>query len=143
MSDKPPAQPPVQPPAPEPPKHWLIAHKELVVVVLTFATTLAGAFLTPFFQTVFEGDQSAATPTTSEPVVSRVSLMVHNPYGQDQPGGQYYVRCPLTVKLSGMISVSEGSGTMAYEFVRKEGLSGREEPVGGIKQVVFSEPGTK
>ena len=128
-------------PAPEP-RSWLSAHKEVVVGVLSIIGIVAGAALTPFFSNLFNPPDDAPGPK-QDPVVSRVDLLVHNPYGKDYAESTSSVRCPITVKLSGMISVSEGSGTVVYEFVRKEGLSGREQPVGSTKQVVFSGPGTK
>ena len=63
--------------------------------------------------------------------------------GTGQDAADYgRVRCPVAVRLVGRISVSGGSGTVAYRFDRAEGIDGPTEP-GQVQMATFAAPGTE
>jgi len=81
-------------------------------------------------------------PTTDflkqEPTITGVSLMTDDGY----PSGQYNVRCPFSVGLTGEISVGIKGGVVSYRFVHSQGIGGTEV-ADRVQQLNFSEPDTK
>lgn len=59
-----------------------------------------------------------------------------------QASAEYYVLCPVNVRLVGEISVSGDPGVVSYRLDRQEGLDG---PVssGPVQAVAFDAPGTQ
>ena len=55
--------------------------------------------------------------------------------------GEFYVRCPTTIRFEGKISVDRGNGAVSYRFRYSDGFNNPEQ-TGPIQQVQFDGPRT-
>lgn len=104
----------------------LRTHPTVLGAIITGVLGLVTALIVALTQA--DGDE----PTTALQV-QEVSLT--------SPVGQFNVRCPMTFAYEGRISVSAGSGDVAYRFVYREGID-QAETAGDIRTVPFAGPGS-
>ena len=105
-----------------------------VIVALT-------GLLTFVYQNHFLGlNESPTTPTlTARPTApvssSAPSVLISEVFLRADPF-DYSGTCPIRITLSGRISVSRGSGTVSYRFIRSDGASAP------VQTVNFTGPGS-
>lgn len=102
-------------------------HPTVLAAVITGVLGLVTALVVAFTQAGGGDEPSTALQVQDVTLTSTV--------------GQFNVRCPMTFAYEGSISVSAGSGDVAYRFVYRDGID-QAETAEDIRTVAFAGPGS-